>query len=121
MALSEREQRLLEELERGLYAEDAEFVQRVSRSGGISMRRMIGGAALAVIGISILIFAVIIQIAVFGVIGFLLMLSGIIVASSNFKQTTPSTEASANSPSRAKDSSSKFSGFEDRWDRRREN
>lgn len=121
MALSEREQRLLEELERGLYAEDAEFVQRVTRSGGISLRRMIGGAALAVIGISILIFAVIIQIAAFGVIGFLLMLAGIIVASSNFKQTTPKNEASKNDSPRAKEATSRFSGFEDRWDRRREN
>lgn len=120
MALSEREQRLLDELERGLYAEDAEFVQRVSRSGGISMRGMIGGAALAVIGISILIFAVIIQVAVFGVIGFLLMLAGIILASSNFKQTTPSTGSSAKGPSRPKESNSRFSGFEDRWDRRRD-
>ncbi|MEY4981346.1 MAG: hypothetical protein RL174_684 [Actinomycetota bacterium] len=121
MALSEREQRLLEELERGLYAEDAEFVQRVTKSGGISMRRMIGGAALAVIGISILIFAVVIQVAVFGVIGFLLMLAGIILASSNFKQTTPSAQASGKSTTKPKESTSRFSGFEDRWDRRREN
>ncbi|MEY4985554.1 MAG: hypothetical protein RLZZ359_440 [Actinomycetota bacterium] len=116
MGLSEREQKLLEELERGLYAEDAEFVQRVSRSGGFSVRRMIGGAALAVIGISVLLFAVIIQIAAFGIAGFLLMLAGIIVASSNFK---PSSLAEKTTASAKKDLSSKISGFEERWDRRR--
>ncbi len=116
MGLSEREQKLLEELERGLYAEDAEFVQRVSRSGGFSVRRMIGGAALAVIGISVLLFGVIIQIAAFGIAGFLLMLAGIIVASSNFK---PSSLAEKTTASAKKDLSSKISGFEERWDRRR--
>jgi hypothetical protein len=116
MGLSEREQKLLEELERGLYAEDAEFAQRVSRTGGISVKRMIGGATLAVIGISVLLFAVIIQIAAFGIAGFLLMLAGIIVASSNFKPSSLN-----NGPVKAskQDLSSKFSGFEERWDRRR--
>lgn len=121
MALSEREQKLLEELERGLYAQDAEFVQRVSKKGGISVRRMIGGAALAVIGISVLLFAVIIQIAAFGVIGFLLMLGGIIVASSNFKTTSIGPNAGSKASRSSKPGKSATSSFEQRWDRRREN
>lgn len=122
MALSEREQKLLEELERGLYAEDAEFANRVAKNAAPSIRRMVGGAALALIGISVLLFAVIIQIAAFGVAGFLIMLAGLILASSNFKQSpTKPAKPSAGRPAGGPIPPTKPSTnpFEDRWDRRR--
>jgi predicted lipid-binding transport protein (Tim44 family) len=118
MALSEREQKLLEEMERGLYANDAEFAQRVSKSSVPSPRRMIAGALLAVVGISILVFAVMIQLAIFGLIGFLIMLAGILIASSNMKPT--SLEAQAKPQAAAnKPSGEGKNPFEERWDRRR--
>jgi hypothetical protein len=117
MALSEREQKLLEEMERGLYASDADFANRVAQRSAPSAKRLIGGTALAVIGLSILLFAVIIQFAIFGVIGFLVVLTGLVVASSNATGTPAvsggSRQVSPKAPKRP------GSSFEERWDRRR--
>lgn len=115
MALSEREQKLLEEMERGLYASDADFANRVAKRSAPSAKRLIGGTALAVIGLSILLFAVIIQFAIFGVVGFLVVLTGLVVASSNISQApTPGPKSSTAKPAKKPGGS-----FEDRWDRRR--
>lgn len=117
MALSEREQKLLEEMERGLYASDADFANRVAQRSAPSARRLIGGTALAVVGLSILLFAVIIQFAIFGVVGFLVVLTGLVVASSNVSKSAsgpnPNGQAKPKAPKRPSTS------FEDRWDRRR--
>ena len=75
MALSEREQRLLDELERGLYASDANLAQKLNRPMGVSPRKIVAGLALAIIGLSLLIVAVTIQLVIFGAIGFIVMLS----------------------------------------------
>ena len=80
MGLSEREQKVLEELERGLYADDAKFATRVSAGPNNSAARIVGGALLAVVGLSVLVFAVVSQLTVFGVVGFALMLAGVLVA-----------------------------------------
>lgn len=117
MALSEREQKLLEEMERGLYASDADFANRVAQRNAPSAKRLIGGTALAIIGLSILLFAVIIQFAIFGVVGFLVVLTGLVVASSNVGPATPAPSASKPTPPK---SPKKAGGsFEERWDRRR--
>ena len=51
MALSEREQRLLDEMERGLYESDAALASKLSSAKVSSPQKIVGGAALAVIGI----------------------------------------------------------------------
>jgi hypothetical protein len=117
MALSEREQKLLEEMERGLYASDADFANRVAQRSAPSARRLIGGTILAVIGLSILLFAVIIQFAIFGVVGFLVVLTGLVVASSNVSKPSASSNAGRQSPPKAPKRPS--TSFEERWDRRR--
>ena len=118
MGLSEREQRVLEELERGLYAEDAKFAQRVSSGGNIAAK-MVAGVLLAVIGLSVLVFAVIIQIMFIGLIAFALMLVGLVLATSggpaNQSGGAKSKAAGAGS---GKPKKSPGSFFEDRWDKR---
>ena len=122
MPLSEQEQRLLEEMERGLYHNDADFVATV---GGSSLRpnyRSISlGVLAAVAGIGGLIAGVAIQQLWLGVLGFIIMFAGVLIA------TTPSKTAkrmSAAPRSRPTQQRSPDRGFMDRmnerWDRRQD-
>lgn len=117
MGLSEREQQLLDELERGLYASDSNLAHKLGKPGARSPRRIIAGGALAVIGLSLLVVAVMLQFALFGVAGFLVMLAGLILAtSSNPNLENPTSQKPATKPSAPK--SDRKSYFEDRWDKR---
>jgi hypothetical protein len=113
MALSEREQRLLDELERGLYESDPNLASKISSGGARATSRIVAGLALGVIGISLIVFAVIIQFALFGVFAFLVMLTGLVVASSN---TKPQNTSSSGQRSKVKTSARNV--FEERWERR---
>lgn len=126
MALSEREQKLLEELERGLYADDPKLAKVTQpRLVSNSAARLIGGALLAVIGISLLVFSVMIQNPVFGVISFALMLLGAMIASATARAADISRGGAKNSgpaggakPGQTDKKPRSASFFEDRWDRR---
>jgi hypothetical protein len=84
MGLSEREQKLLEELERGLMEGDSSFAAKAQRVGNPA-GRMIAGALLAIIGLGVLVTGVFIQFAAIGVVGFLVMLGGLVLATSNLQ------------------------------------
>jgi hypothetical protein len=117
MGLSEREQQLLDELERGLYASDANLAHKLGKPGAVSPRRLIAGGALAVIGLSLLVVAVMLQFALFGVAGFLVMLAGLILAtSSNPSLEKPAAQMPTAGPAAPKSDRKSF--FEERWDRR---
>jgi hypothetical protein len=115
MALSEREQRLLDELERGLYESDPNLANKIS--GSRTPARMILGLTIGLIGVSLIVFAVIIQVAFFGLFAFLVMLTGLIVASSNLGATGQAKQSSgANAKPTAKSQARNL--FEERWNRR---
>ncbi|PZS40563.1 MAG: hypothetical protein DLM62_02220 [Pseudonocardiales bacterium] len=87
MPLSEHEQRLLDQIERALYAEDPKFASNVrgARMRSLSHRRRIQGIALFVLGLLLLIAGVVlpfrpIGIPVISVLGFLVMFAGAVVA-----------------------------------------
>lgn len=114
MGLSEREQKLLEELERGLMDSDSSFVAKAQRVGNPA-GRMIAGVLLAIIGLGVLVTGAFIQFAAIGVVGFLVMLGGLVLATSNLQLP--------NLPTGLPKSGSGQSGpgrnfFEDRWDKR---
>jgi hypothetical protein len=114
MALSEREQRLLDELERGFYESDPNLANKISSSGVKNPARLILGLIIGLVGISLIVFAVAIQVAFFGVFAFIVMLTGLIVASSNLNpqsQPKPRVSSDKRAPSR--------NIFEERWNRRR--
>jgi hypothetical protein len=114
MALSEREQRLLDELERGFYDSDPNLANKISSSGAKSPARLILGLVIGLVGVSLIVFAVAIQVAFFGVFAFIVMLTGLIVASSNLNPQKPAKPGAASAkrpPSR--------NVFEERWNRRR--
>ena len=124
MPLSEQEQRLLEEMERGLYHNDADFVATV---GGSSLRpnyRSISlGVLAAVAGIGGLIAGVAIQQLWLGVLGFVVMFAGVLIATTPSKSARQMSAAAPRSrPNQQQRSSQR--GFMDRmnerWDRRQD-
>lgn len=111
MALSEREQKLLEEMERNLLQEDATFAKKVKEvsSSNKSAGKLVGGVIVTLTGLGLLIFAVALQVAFFGVVAFLVMVIGLVIASANFK-----LPELPNLPKGERGSSF----FEDRWNQR---
>ncbi|MFF2389952.1 DUF3040 domain-containing protein [Agromyces sp. NPDC058104] len=124
MPLSEQEQRLLEEMERNLYRNDADFVHAV---GGVRGRRpnyraIVLGVLLAVAGVGALIVGVATQILIVGILGFALMFAGVLVAITPSKRGAAAPAPNEQSSGAAKPRSG--SGFMDRmnerWDRRQD-
>ncbi len=89
MPLSEHEQRLLDQIERALYAEDPKFVSTV-RGGRLrkpTRRRRLQGIAVFALGLVLLVLGVAVRalwiadnFPVLSVIGFLVMLAGAVMA-----------------------------------------
>ena len=88
MPLSDHEQRMLDQIESALYAEDPKFASSV-RGGTLrapSTRRRLQGAALFVIGLAMLVAGIAIpatrigDFAILSVIGFVVMFGGVVFA-----------------------------------------
>lgn len=125
MPLSEQEQRLLDEMERNLYQNDADFVATVAgRRGKPNYTLVVVGALLAVAGVAALVAGVITQLAVIGVVGFGLMLAGVmIVLSPGRSGAVDATSAGQASGSPAAERPQRASWTErmnERWDRRQD-
>ena len=87
MPLSEHEQRLLEQMERALYAEDPKFAtsMRSARSGTGDRRRIAIGVVALLVGLGLLIAGVAAKLVIVGVLGFLAMLGGLWLAISSLR------------------------------------
>ena len=124
MPLSEHEQRLLEQMEKALYAEDPKFATSLRSTPGARAAR--GRAALGVLGVlaglGLLLAGVATTLIIIGVVGFIVMLAGAVLIYSAFQVRTvedaaaPTTE----SPSRPRKSTGFMDRMEDRWRRRSE-
>jgi hypothetical protein len=88
MPLSDHEQRMLDQIESALYAEDPKFASSV-RGGGLrapTARRRLQGAALFVIGLAMLVCGVAFNttwigtLPILSVFGFIVMFGGVILA-----------------------------------------
>jgi hypothetical protein len=97
MPLSEQEQRLLEEMERSLYHNDADFVAgSAGRHGRPTYTMIVTGVLIGVVGVGTLIAGVAVHLPPVGVLGFILMFAGVIVA-----LTPPRSSGSSAVPPRA--------------------
>lgn len=117
MALSEREQRLLEEMERNLYKSDADFVERPDGFSP-SVRNITLGVVIAVLGIGIMIAGVSIQTLWLGVIGFAIMFLGVLLT---LKQDAGAAQIKKDKQSATKNSGGAKSFLDraqDRWEKR---
>lgn len=122
MPLSEHEQRLLEEMERNLYQNDADFVATVSgRRGKPNYRLVVVGALLAVAGVGALVAGVIVRQPIVGVVGFGLMLGGVlmVISPGRGSETTPAGSSSATRTSKPR-RSSWMTTMTERWERRQD-
>jgi hypothetical protein len=115
MGLSEREQQLLDELERGLMDSDKGIAAKAKRVGNPGAK-LIAGALVAVIGLGVLLTGVLIQFSIIGVVGFLIMLGGLVVATSNIQLPDMSAGFGQQAPTDSPKPGRNF--FEDRWDKR---
>jgi hypothetical protein len=118
MALSEREQRLLEEMERNLYNNEADVVTTLGVSRTPNYRAMAIGAIVALGGLVTMLLGVNADLTVVGVVGFAIMFTGVMVA-----VAIPGKPAEGRSASTSpKPTSGSASGFMDqlnqRWERR---
>ncbi len=130
MPLSEHEQRLLEQMERALYAEDPKLASTLRGADlrAHQQRRVIVGTLGLIVGLGLLLAGVTIGWAL-GVAGFLVMLASAWWIASGWRSgSTPATSGvggATSDPGRTRSKKpAKTSGmmdrFEDRWRRRRE-
>lgn len=112
MPLSEHEQRLLDQIERALYAEDPKFASTVGRARlrRPSRRRRVQGAALFVVGVALLVLGVVVQQFWFGgfpvvsLLGFLVMFFGALITLTAIRRGNDNTTDAAsgkNAPRRS--------------------
>lgn len=130
MPLSEHEQRLLEQMERAMSADDPKFANamRGSRHGRAARRRLLVGIAAVVVGLVLLIIGVSLPQVLLGAGGFVVMLAGTFWAFSQPRSTElhvagqkpPAAGAPRPPrPGKPRRSGSFMERLEQRWDRRR--
>lgn len=122
MPLSEQEQRLLEEMERSLYRNDADFVATVGAARGRPNYRAIAlGVLIAVVGIGGLLAGVMLHQLVIGIIGFVVMFAGVLLAIKPSKSVPIEPSAAARGQARPGRAETGFMDkMNDRWDRRQD-
>jgi hypothetical protein len=130
--LSEHEQRMLDQIEKALYAEDPKFAQSVrARDPRVHYRRRLIQAAIGfLIGVGLLLAGVLTKYIWMGVAGFLVMLTCAIWALASWRHMNGATSASRlgtgpGAPLKRPRRSDAGQGFmerlEERWRRRQEN
>ena len=125
MPLSEHEQQLLAQLEKQLHEEDPRFASSMhteAAQGRASMRNVVLGVVLAVVGLGVLLAGVATQLIVLGVVGFVVMAGGAYVATVRGRETTHEPASGPGSARRAGSGSSTSStflqGLEEKWEKR---
>lgn len=140
MPLSEHEQRVLEQIERALYADDPKFAATVRGIDPRTLhrRRYLRATLGAVVGVVLLPVGIAVQQLELSVAGFVLMLLAFLYGASTWRQRREASEVTEPGGGRATDMPAARRGrgkklgtpptpkrtivkrFEDRWDRRRD-
>lgn len=122
MPLSEQEQRLLDEMERNLYKNEADIVETSTGPRTINFSRVALGLFVLVVGIGIVVVGVAVNLPIVGVAGFGVAVVGALLALSANRPAAPAHEADTR-PGAAKNEKRPASGglmdrLSDRWDQR---
>ena len=119
MPLSEQEQRLLEEMERSLYQNDADFVAAVGGRGGRrNYRTVVIGILVAIVGVAAVVAGVVLRQPIIGIAGFVVMFVGVLLALSSPKRGAPAQESSARRPQQPRQGF--MDRLNDRWESRQD-
>jgi hypothetical protein len=139
--LSEHEQRLLEQMERALYAEDPKFASSLRGKDPRSnfRRRVLLAAVAFVVGVVLLMTGLVTQVILVSLVGFLLMLASAFFAVTSYRAVTTAAQLGVVDPTGVRrpphansgggggvrrQRSSSGQGFmarmEERWNRRRD-
>ena len=130
MPLSEEEQRLLEQMEQALAADDPKFAStlRGSASAARNRRQALAGACAFVLGVAVLMVGAIQTTTIIAVVGFLTMLSGaylFAVAWRRVQQGSTAEDAAGSAAPSTSQAGKETTGsfmdrMEERWRRRRD-
>lgn len=101
MGLSEREQQMLDEMERQLYRSEADVMQAPKSRAQLNTRYVVFGVLTIIAGLGLLIAAVSLQMLWLGMIGFAVMFVGALLA---FSKTDAPSSTSGSQSSRSKSS-----------------
>ncbi|MFE0647711.1 DUF3040 domain-containing protein [Streptomyces sp. NPDC059534] len=128
MPLSEHEQRMLEQMERALYAEDPKFATALEGSGlrTYTRRRVYQAVAGFLVGIALLMAGMVAQQIWISVVGFLVMLGCAVLAVTGWRKAPKPGEQQqarggmAAGGRQARQRRSMMNRIEERWQRRRD-
>ncbi|MFJ2604557.1 DUF3040 domain-containing protein [Streptomyces sp. NPDC091279] len=127
MPLSEHEQRMLEQMERALYAEDPKFASALEGSGlrTYTRRRVYQAVAGFLVGIALLMAGMVAKQVWLSVVGFLVMLGCAVLAVTGWRKAPKPGEqpAAGGAPQARRQGRPKRSvmdRIEERWQRRRD-
>ncbi|WP_028244637.1 DUF3040 domain-containing protein [Pseudoclavibacter soli] len=121
MPLSENEQRLLEEMERNLYRTESDEVSTSSHGRTWDRRAVVVGALGVVGGFALLLLAVSMKLVIVGVLGFLVVVGGVVWATRRIDDAQQDQHLNGAAPRKHAPSSSNsvFDRLEQRWNDRR--
>lgn len=124
MPLSEHEQRLLEQIEQALYAEDPKFASSVRSARPRSRTRMVLALSVvgALVGLSVVLVGLTKNLVAVGVVGFVLIVVSCVGAASALRGPKPAGPVSVDNPLGGQRANPKSTGLrarmEDRMRRR---
>jgi hypothetical protein len=117
MPLSEQEQRLLDEMERSLYHNDADDVTTVgARRGRPNYTALVIGILAGVIGLGLLVVGVTLRQPVVGILGFAIMFAGALFAIAPPRRLT--IPSSGQTAAHGKPRTGFMDSLNERWERR---
>lgn len=108
---------MLDEMERHLMQNDADVVSAQRDGRSLSYRNIVYGTILVLVGIGGLLGGVVSQLVIIGVLGFVAMLAGVILAVTPSRNGIPKQKKES-TPKGSSSNSSFMDRMNDRWDRR---
>lgn len=118
MPLSEREQRLLDEMERNLYQHDVDFVATLSgRRGKPNYTWIVLGSLLGVVGVIVVLVGISTRLPALGFVGFVMILGGVLLALARRRRGSEAA-ASGEAPRAEARKQGFMDRMNERWERR---
>ena len=128
MPLSEHEQRLLEQIERALLAEDPKFASTVRATDPrhYALRRVVFAVVLLLVGVGLMVFGLVTKFApggvpVLGILGFVVMFGAAVLGVQSYRRAGRTELRAVGSDAKPKSRSTRMSlveRLEERWRRR---